>query len=75
MVHLVKKIFNKKVYLYVQRSKYDKKTKKRSTEHVMYLGLESSISKKKIKEILLSLNKDKQHLSDAVNVAPQEGSN
>jgi len=52
MVHIVKKKIKNKTYLYLQRSIYNKKTKRRSTEHVAYLGRCDLLSDKEIKEIV-----------------------
>jgi len=50
MVHIVRKKVRKRYYLYLQRSVY--KDKKRSTEHVKYLGPEGNFTKKDIKSII-----------------------
>ena len=52
MVHIVKKKIKGKNYLYIQRSIYNPKTKKRSTEHCGYLGREDKYTSEQIEQKL-----------------------
>lgn len=57
MVHVVKKVIGKHIYLYLQKSFHIKGTKKKLTKHVAYLGKAEKYSEEQIKEILSKHNK------------------
>jgi len=52
MVYVVEKIIKGGAYLYLQRSLYDRRTKKRTTECVKYLGARDKVTKKQIDEAM-----------------------
>ena len=57
MVHIVKKKIGGKNYLYLQRTRYSKTTKRIWTEHVKYLGVEDKYTSEDIKKIIDEYNK------------------
>lgn len=62
MVHLVKKKIGEKNYLYLQRTRYSKTTKKIWTEHVKYLGIEDKYTSEDIKKIIDRYNEEVQKM-------------